>query len=141
MHLTDKHMFPKASNSPPLIRKFLCLINTQNYDFFIVDTGIDKRSSMLRSRHRRRSSAASRALYREQRSNGVQRPSDPMSTSPEASKASEVATENGQKSTPTQKPSADVDIDELASTMSSLKFVPPSVRFGRGGGRGGLSRS
>lgn len=32
------------------------------------------------------------------------------------------------------------DIADLTNTMSALKFVPPSVRFGRGGRRGGLSR-
>lgn len=37
----------------------------------------------------------------------------------------------------------DVDIEDLSGAMSALKFVPPSVRFGRGGGRarGGFSRS
>lgn len=32
------------------------------------------------------------------------------------------------------------EIGEIASNLSALKLVPPSVRFGRGGGRGGLSR-
>jgi hypothetical protein len=40
-----------------------------------------------------------------------------------------------------EKFSPDADVDELTSTMSALKFVPPSIRFGRGGRRGGLSRS
>jgi hypothetical protein len=36
-----------------------------------------------------------------------------------------------------------VDMDDLSGAMSALKFVPPSVRFGRGGGRarGGFSRT
>lgn len=34
----------------------------------------------------------------------------------------------------------DSDMDKLTSTMSALRFVPPSVRFGRGGHRGGLSQ-
>ena len=38
MHCVDKHQFPK------------------NYDFFIINDGIDRRSSMLRPTHRRRSS-------------------------------------------------------------------------------------
>ena len=37
--------------------------------------------------------------------------------------------------------SAETEVDKLASQMSSLKFVPPSVRFGRGGVRRGFSRS
>ncbi|KAF1927196.1 uncharacterized protein M421DRAFT_422055 [Didymella exigua CBS 183.55] len=38
MHCVDKHQFPK------------------NYDFFIINDGIDRRNSMLRPTHRRRSS-------------------------------------------------------------------------------------
>jgi hypothetical protein len=41
LHCIDKHHFPR------------------NYDFFIVNDGIDRRSSMLRPPHRRRSSALS----------------------------------------------------------------------------------
>ncbi|KAH7407085.1 hypothetical protein DE146DRAFT_630345 [Phaeosphaeria sp. MPI-PUGE-AT-0046c] len=41
LHCIDKHQFPR------------------NYDFFIVNDGIDRRSSMLRPPHRRRSSALS----------------------------------------------------------------------------------
>jgi hypothetical protein len=41
LHCIDKHQFPR------------------NYDFFIVNDGIDRRSSMLRPPHRRRSSAFS----------------------------------------------------------------------------------
>lgn len=33
-----------------------------------------------------------------------------------------------------------VDFDQLASSMSALRFVPSSIRFGRGRGRGGLAR-
>ena len=33
------------------------------------------------------------------------------------------------------------EIDSLADSLSALKFVPPSVRFGRGGRRGGLAKS
>ena len=35
----------------------------------------------------------------------------------------------------------DEDMDALASGLEALRFVPPSVRFGRGGRRGGLARS
>lgn len=43
MHCVDKHQFPK------------------NYDFFIINDGIDSRNSMLRPAHRRRSSVMSSA--------------------------------------------------------------------------------
>lgn len=45
------------------------------------------------------------------------------------------------------KDSADDPMEGLTASMSSLKFVPPSIRFGRGGrggrgrGRGGFARS
>jgi len=32
------------------------------------------------------------------------------------------------------------DIDNITKAMSSLKFLPPSVRFGRGGGRSGFAK-
>lgn len=124
MHLIDKHIFPK------------------NYDFLIVNTGVDKRSSMLRSRHRRPSSAASRALARDQQSSIGTKSPEPIR---------EVATNNprdklmmpiSSRQEPVESSEvADVDIEDLSTTMSALQFVPPSVRFGRGGRRGGLSRS
>lgn len=123
MHLTDKHMFPK------------------NYDFHVVNTGIDKRSSMLRTRHRKTSSAASRAFHRGQHSNGVDAISENVASSSDPNEPSAKDIENTGNMVSTQPPSSDPDVDELVSTMSSLKFVPPSVRFGRGGRRGGLSRS
>ena len=127
MHLVDKHLFPR------------------HYDFFVVNDGIDKRSSMLRNRsgHRRRSSAAARAMQREQQakwnsfaenehnpslpeSGTVELPSSTRESKAESNKAGSKAVQD--------------DIADLTNTMSALKFVPPSVRFGRGGRRGGLSR-
>ena len=119
MHLKNKHFFPP------------------NYDFFIVGTGIDRRSSMLRTRHRRgSSSAASRALQREQRSHGADEASSSLK---EATGPEEEMDQTSSKSS--SSPAQSKDLDELTATMSSLKFVPPSIRFGRGGRRGGLSRS
>ena len=132
MHLTDKHTFPK------------------NYDFQIVNTGIDKRSSMLRTtRHRRGSSAASRALYREQQQakkgsandNPVDLASSPEEPVSPSSTSGPVEEKAMKSSLPRSLNGGKTDIDELTSTMSSLTFVPPSVRFGRGGRRGGLARS
>lgn len=50
--------------------------------------------------------------------------------------------ENAKISSP-PKTQIDMDMDGLTGAMSSLKFVPPSVRFGRGRGRGraGFSRT
>ncbi|KAL8764195.1 MAG: hypothetical protein Q9184_000164 [Pyrenodesmia sp. 2 TL-2023] len=122
MHLQAKHFFPK------------------DYDFFIVNDGIDKRSSMLRTRHRRGSSAASRAVYREQKRvpsrDVVQDTQTEGASSEELSH--QLSSENDKFPTPV---SQTHDMDDLTSTMSALKFVPPSVRFGRGVGRAtGLAR-
>ncbi|KAK4697218.1 hypothetical protein P7C71_g842, partial [Lecanoromycetidae sp. Uapishka_2] len=113
----------------------------KNYDFLVVNNGIDKRSSMLRNGHRRRSSAASRAFHRGQRSNGAESPPEQTHGSSDGSESSSAPNREAENPTNAPKPERDADIDELASTMSALKFVPPSVRFGRGGRRGGLSRS
>ena len=95
---------------------------------------------MLRTRHRRSSSAASRALQRgkEKHSNGNLR--SPESSHAEGSMDTEEPP-NGGDTSETRIHVKESDMDELTSTMSALKFVPPSVRFGRGGRRGGLSRS
>ncbi|KAL8942094.1 MAG: hypothetical protein Q9216_001860 [Gyalolechia sp. 2 TL-2023] len=129
MHLQAKHFFPK------------------DYDFFIVNDGIDKRSSMLRTKHRRGSSAASRAVHRGPKpSNAPNKPSSSKNvvhkdvsqgsgvqrTSPETSVTMDSVDESS-----TSPPN---EMDELTSTMSALKFVPPSVRFGKGGRAAGLAR-
>ena len=133
MHLIGKHMFPK------------------NYDFFIVDSGIDKRSSMLRPRHRRHSSAASRALARGQQSGGAHKSpdilekeprGDPLEiAAPSISLVEESMPTRPRKSSLPSRTTSDADMEGLSSTLSALKFVPPSVRFGRGGRKGGFSRS
>ena len=122
MHLVDKHMFPK------------------DYDFYIVNDGIDQRSSMLRSgRHRRKSSAAQHA-----RSVGALPYTAAYDSLAAGTKAQSISkqpsvvletTQGVQSSTPSS-PKEGGEMDELAGAMSSLKFVPPSVRFGRGRGRG-----
>ncbi|KAI4279666.1 MAG: hypothetical protein LQ337_000108 [Flavoplaca oasis] len=129
MHLQAKHLFPK------------------DYDYFIVNDGIDKRSSMLRTRHRRASSAASRALHRNQKAAGVyqEQQSPPKGRNLAQnddgaeiiSSSSELPEEDVAK---TPQASLNRDVEELTSTMSALRFVPLSVRFGRGGRAAGLSR-
>lgn len=129
MHLQAKHVFPK------------------DYDFFIVNDGIDKRSSMLRTKHRKGSSAASRAVHRGLKpSNATNKPSSSnlavhdegfqgsgaLQTSPQTS----TTMASGEESST----SHSKEMDDLTSTMSALKFVPPSVRFGRGGRAAGLAR-
>ena len=35
----------------------------------------------------------------------------------------------------------DAAMEDITSSLSALKFVPPNIKFGRGRGRGGLARS
>ncbi len=131
MHLIDKHMFPK------------------DYDFYVVNDGIDRRSSMLRSgRHRRHSSAV-------QHSNEIEKTRRRTSTmeTVEATDKEEPVPEEKVKSVKDPEdshtiepsiPKEDADMEGLTGAMTALRFVPPSVRFGgrgRGRGRGGFSRS
>lgn len=113
MHLVDKHMFPS------------------NYDFFVVNDGMDNRNSMLRLEpgYRRRSSAASRAALVRRRSSNQERL--------EATKA--VAGLEEVRGDPSK--DSDPVMDDVTAAMSSLKFVPNSVRFGRRNRRGGLAAS
>ncbi|KAK6584580.1 hypothetical protein PZA11_002804 [Diplocarpon coronariae] len=125
MHLVDKHMFPK------------------DYDFYVVNDGIDRRSSMLRSgKHRRRSSAAQHMTDIEERN---RRRTSNLGHASAEKEGGDAAQKKDKLETPSTLLSSkeDADMDGLSSAMSSLKFVPASVRFGRGQGRGrgGFSRS
>ncbi|CAG8919193.1 unnamed protein product [Penicillium salamii] len=98
LHLIDKHMFPRS------------------YNFFIVNDGIDKQSSMLRpmNSHRRRISTSSALEGRLRRRSSASQSNPPANILPE-------------KKTPD-----DMEIDELEKSMSALKFVPTSVARNRG---------
>ena len=128
--------------------------STQEYDFYIVNDGIDKRSSMLRSRgHRRRSSAAAHAAQIEQRTrrrnstardDGGQDHHVPRQDESAPHKLESEAvpvtgsTDDGLPRASGSATNVDEDMGDLTSSMAALRFVPPSVRFGRGG-RAGLS--
>lgn len=133
--------FPKyISHTAQLI--CLALIAVKNYDFMIVNTGVDKRSTMLRSKPQRRSSAALHQPQHEQLSDTA---GDSQSLSSEKQIDSEVSPSNAMPAATHEPapamPKAEIDVNSISSSMSALKFVPPSIRFGRGGRRGGLSRS
>ncbi|KAF6223582.1 hypothetical protein HO133_000425 [Letharia lupina] len=130
-----------SENHDPLTEARRANEEKTNYDFQIVNTGIDKRSSMLRSRPRKHSSAASRAFHREQRTNSTEAFQGHNPDSANTLESSAAETSKGSSGRLGHSPSLPADVDELVSTMSALKFVPPSVHFGRGGRRGGLSRS
>ena len=129
MHLIDKHLFPK------------------DYDFYVVNDGIDRRSSMLRSgRHRRRSSATQQIANIEEkarhRSSTLETTTEMQDTADGKEVPEEESLQERKALTP-ESSQEDTNIEGLTSAMSALKFVPPSVRFGRGRGkgRGGFSRT
>ncbi|OQE16991.1 hypothetical protein PENSTE_c022G05704 [Penicillium steckii] len=99
LHLIDKHMFPRS------------------YNFYIINDGIDKQTSLLRplnSNGRRRLSTASVSSAQEGR---LRR----RSSVSHAQIPATVPQENA----------GDMDIDELERSMSALQFVPVSVMRNR----------
>ena len=129
-HLVDKHGYPK------------------NYDFLVVDHGIDGRRSMLRagidarghrksSRERdRRSSSATEATQTTvatsvKEPNGASSPHKAKADSPMAEKVEEAKLEASSKT---------AGVDDLTASMSSLKMVPRTVTFANGKGGLGLRK-
>ncbi|KAJ4987131.1 hypothetical protein SVAN01_07419 [Stagonosporopsis vannaccii] len=144
MHCIDKHQFPK------------------NYDFFIINDGIDRRSSMLRPAHRRRSSTVN-SLSSEPCRRRAESFTDAAGEAMEVIPHDETEQTNSQQhrtsrsshiklrgrggfSHPQARSRHDAaqdlsavhadSVDKLASSMSALHFVPHSVRMARGRGRG-----
>ncbi|KAF7545299.1 hypothetical protein G7046_g9599 [Stylonectria norvegica] len=117
MHMVDKHMYPK------------------NFFFAVTRDGIDGRRSLLNDNghHRRRSSTSAQSKETRRRASlleagGAQ--SQDAATSPTA--------QDSTKDDPDSDEPADSDMAHLTGAMSSLNFVPPSVRFGKG--RAGFSK-
>ncbi|KAF4337649.1 hypothetical protein FBEOM_8469 [Fusarium beomiforme] len=123
MHLIDKHMYPK------------------NFFFAVTRDGIDGRRSLLNdgSHHRRWSSTNSQAIKSSRRRasllDGENVSSQQEAKSQESPKSPALQnTEKKQKNDER----VDTEMADLTVAMSSLSFVPPSVRFGRG--RAGFSK-
>jgi len=124
-HLVDKHCFPK------------------NYDFFIVDRGIDGRRSMLRSgvdaQGHRKSSRERRASSATMDTESTGATSVCKDEDEQVASKAIVSLEAPAQVADMAMPNASVD--ELASSMSSLQMVPRSITFGRRKGRAGLAKS
>ena len=121
MHLIDKHLYPK------------------NFFFAVTKEGIDGRRSLLLERgHRhRRSSTITVDNSQTPKSRGdntvmAEQQADPEVLQHDA--AREARKEDDSQDAP------DVEMDDLAGAMSSLRFVPTSIRFGRGGRNAGFAR-
>ncbi|KAL6809256.1 hypothetical protein GGI42DRAFT_350718 [Trichoderma sp. SZMC 28013] len=119
LHLIDKHMYPK------------------NFFFAVTKDGIDgKRSLLIETSRRRRSSAGSQSQAKElrRRANTLENEALPSDNKSQSTLPSTTAPNGKVKS---EKP-ADTEMADLTGAMSALQFVPPSIRFGRG--RAGFSK-
>jgi hypothetical protein len=110
MHLIDKHMYPK------------------NFFFAITREGIDgRRSLLLEGRGRRRRSSATKGT-RPGSSQGQGQ--DIVAPEKTSQPTDGPAAQDPSQQSPEQQ--RDQEMEDLSSAMSSLRFVPMSVRFGRG---------
>ena len=123
-HLVDKHGFPK------------------NYDFFIVNDGVDGKRSMLRrgidAQGHRKSSRERRPSF----STEITQSTEATSVSPVTSNDSELALAN--TATASTKPTATSNteaMDDITNSMSAMKMVPRSITFGKRKGRSGFAKS
>ncbi|OAP56646.1 hypothetical protein AYL99_08758 [Fonsecaea erecta] len=110
LHLIDKHLFPKI------------------YNFRIVDTGIDKSTSMLHESRRRRVSTTAGQItssggHRRQQS----RTDNTQNSAGVAPKRKEDQERRGGPNLEPNKHVSDTAITDLESSLSALRFVPPSV--------------
>ncbi|KAJ6107438.1 hypothetical protein N7523_008761 [Penicillium sp. IBT 18751x] len=106
LHLIDKHMFPRS------------------YNFYIINDGIDKQTSMLRplNSHRRRISNVSISSHEGR----LRRRSSASQTKPPV-----IPLQAPESQPRAQQKSDDMEIDELGKSMSALRFVPTSVARSR----------
>ncbi|KMQ81358.1 c2h2 type zinc finger domain protein [Lasius niger] len=116
MHMIDKHTYPK------------------NFFFAVTKEGIDGRRSLLveSGHHPRRSSTVAQS-----------NDSRYWASTPKASQAGEtpgpsLSDTGNSEPKPDQQGAVDSDMADLTGAMSALRFVPSSVRFGRG--RAGFAR-
>jgi hypothetical protein len=124
-HLVDKHGFPR------------------NYDFFIVNTGIDGKRSMLRpgvdaQGHRK----SSRERYR--RGSSVTESTmgtEATSVSAPTDIGQEMEGVSSNKTDDMANKQAVAEVEGLATSMSALKMVPRSVTFGKRKGQSGFAKS
>ncbi|KAI6785756.1 Zinc finger protein-like protein [Emericellopsis cladophorae] len=125
MHMIDKHMFPK------------------NYFFAVTKEGIDGRRSLLieGGHHRRQSSnaAQSKETKRRESLQGLTENKGPADRSAEDPGCPKSGTQQRSLKAGTEsRETPDEEMDDLTGAMSSLQFVPSSIRFGRG--RAGFAR-
>ncbi|KAJ9258485.1 hypothetical protein DTO212C5_8720 [Paecilomyces variotii] len=121
MHLIDKHMFPRT------------------YNFYIINDGIDKQNSMLRSSttntHRRRISAAPPTSPQEGRLRR-RKASLTYNNNTSGSSSAQAQDQDQVQAQPTLSSSSTTEMEmmDLEESMAALRFVPVSVMRNRGKG-------
>ncbi|KAJ3565624.1 hypothetical protein NPX13_g7437 [Xylaria arbuscula] len=114
-----------------------------NYFFALTKDGIDGRTSLLLDggHHRRRSSTATTASVsktsprrRSLRQAELSKPQEGEAREPSPVESRELP----RKAPPAE--TLDVEMDNLAGAMSSLQFIPTSIKFGRGRGKAGFAK-
>lgn len=135
-HLVDKHGFPR------------------NYDFLVVERGIDGRKSMLRpgvdeeghrrsSRERgeRGSSVATESTLATEVTDGSQPAVSEEGEDAGGVKRSEPSKESQSVEKQPKSSTANTAMYDITKSMSSLQFVPRSVTFGKRKGKSGFAKS
>ncbi len=113
-HMIDKHAFPK------------------NYDFFIVNYGLDHRQSMLRPERRPHMPGFRRKVM-------IKASDSEGGSMPGVQSKVGFSEDAGLRQSELHNPvDSDISMDNITDAISALKFVPRSVQLGRGIGRGGL---
>jgi Mg-chelatase subunit ChlI len=114
MHMIDKHMYPK------------------NYFFAITKEGIDGRRSLLvEGGHRRRQSSTSAQAKESRRRGSLQGAADQQQQKKDSKGERAEKSNEGETATTASHEKPDTEMEDLTGAMSSLQFVPPSVRFGK----------
>ena len=132
LHLIDKHTYPK------------------NFFFALTKEGIDGRNSLLLEAGHRRRKPHPRFQPRESSRQDIPGPGsgEVHGGSRNVGEASEAADKgpagsakgDGSAESPSKEEDNDHAMEGLTGAMSSLKFIPRNVRFGRGGRGTGFSR-
>jgi hypothetical protein len=108
-HMIDKHAFP------------------QNYDFFIVNYGLDHRQSMLRPERRPNMSRPQKPRKEKVKASDSEGGSIPSLQS-KVGLSEEAGLPQSEVANPVD---SDISINDITDAMSALKFVPRSVQLGR----------
>jgi hypothetical protein len=103
LHLIDKHGFPRF------------------YSFRLIDSGVDKSTTMLKEGHRRRISTSTNPTQ----STGHRRRTSSLGVASHHPSKMNGTTNNDPAPAKTAEP--DAEVDALETSMSALRFIPTSV--------------